>query len=270
MKSDAQQNDAGLKAESEKPLDILYQDDDLVAVCKPSGLLVHRSPIDRHETRFALQTVRKQTGRRVYPVHRLDKPTSGVLLFAFSSEIARALVEGFTDSSMHKEYIAVVRGYAPDEGNIDYPLLEEQDRYDFPASVEARDARSAVTGFRCLARVELPCSVGRYQTSRYSLVAASPITGRRHQLRRHFKHIFHPVIGDTRYGEGRHNRFFREEFGIHRLLLHAASLSFRHPVTGLHLKLVAPPDSEMSALIGRLGWATLLAKEFPWIRTFSV
>jgi len=254
-----------LPGQPDGPLPILYQDEYIVAVNKPSGLLVHRSPIDRHETRFALQTVRNQTGRRVYPVHRLDKPTSGILLFTFSPETARTIVESFAAGSVKKSYMAVVRGYAQDEGIIDYPLVEEQDKCDYPASVEEKDAQSAITGFRCLARVEFPTAVGRYQSSRYSLVSASPQTGRRHQLRRHFKHIFHPIIGDTKHGEGRHNRFFREEFGIHRLLLHAVELTFPHPVTNLPVELVAPLDTELQTLMNRLGWLSALPPE--WLGT---
>lgn len=235
-------------------LTILYRDDFMVAVDKPSGLLVHRSPIDRHETRFALQMVRDLTGRRVYPIHRLDKPTSGVLLFAFSPETARLLVESFASGEVGKSYLAVVRGYAPDEDTIDYPLVEEQDKHDYPASDPGKVAQEAVTDYRTLARVELPHAVGRYSSARYSLVAAMPRTGRRHQLRRHFKHIFHPIIGDTRYGEGRHNRFFRDELGSHRLLLHAARLIVPHPMTGEKVTLVAPLDYELKRLLGLLGW----------------
>lgn len=241
-----------------RELPVLFQDDCMVAVNKPSGLLVHRSPIDRHETRFALQMVRNQTGRRVYPIHRLDKPTSGVLLFAFSPETARLLVESFSGGMVRKSYLAVVRGYAADEQTIDYPLIEEQDKHDYPGSVIDKEAQEAVTDFRTLARIEIPSAVGRYETSRYSLVEASPRTGRRHQLRRHFKHIFHPIIGDTRYGEGRHNRFFREEFAIHRLLLHAAELSVPHPLTGTTVHIIAPLDHEQASLFDRLGWTSAI------------
>lgn len=239
-------------------LAIIYQDDALVAVNKPSGLLVHRSPIDRHETRFALQLVRDQVGRRVYPVHRLDKPTSGVLLFAFSPETARQLVEHFAAGTVAKSYLAVVRGYAPDEGTIDYPLVEEPDKCDYPSSMPAKEPQEAVTAFRCLARIEFPSAVGRYASSRYSLVSVSPRTGRRHQLRRHFKHIFHPIIGDTRYGEGRHNRYFRQEFDSHRLLLHAAELTVPHPVTGAPVELIAPLDRDLVKLLSQLGWLACL------------
>jgi tRNA pseudouridine65 synthase len=239
-------------------LAIIYQDDAVVAVNKPSGLLVHRSPIDRHETRFALQLVRDQVGRRVYPVHRLDKPTSGVLLFAFSPEAARQLVEHFAAGTVAKRYLAVVRGYAPDEGTIDYPLVEEPDKCDYPSTTTAKEPQQAVTAFRCLARIELPSAVGRYASARYSLVSVSPHTGRRHQLRRHFKHIFHPIIGDTRYGEGRHNRFFRQEFDSHRLLLHAAELILPHPVTGAPVELVAPLDHDLVELLTQFGWLDCL------------
>ncbi|MDD1668113.1 MAG: tRNA pseudouridine(65) synthase TruC [Methanomicrobiales archaeon] len=246
-------------------LTIIYRDEDLVAVNKPSGLLVHRSPIDRHETRFALQLVRNQVGRRVYPVHRLDKPTSGLLLFAFTPEAARRLVENFAAGTVRKTYLAVVRGYAPEGGTIDYPLVEEPDKCDYPSARAAKDPQQAVTDFRCLARIELPCAVGRYSSARYSLVSVAPRTGRRHQLRRHFKHIFHPIIGDTRYGEGRHNRFFRQELDSHRLLLHAAELTVPHPVTGAPLDLIAPPDREFLAVLARLGWQAELPSR--WIES---
>ena len=110
-----------------EPLEILYQDDYIVAINKPSGLLVHKSPIDKHETRFALQELRNQIGQYVYPVHRLDKPTSGVLLFALSKEIAQLMGEAFRNNEIKKEYIAVVRGYVDDSGMIDYPLKEMLD-----------------------------------------------------------------------------------------------------------------------------------------------
>jgi len=238
---------------SGREIDILYRDDHLVAVNKPAGLLVHRSPIDPRETRFALQWVRDLLGRRVYPVHRLDRATSGVLLFALSPDAARPLAAAFSDGRMSKRYLAVVRGYLDDEGVIEHPLVDVADRRLSPGESEGV-ARDAVTRYRRLAAAELPSAVGRYATSRYSLVAASPVTGRRHQLRRHFKHLFHPVIGDTRYGEGRHNRFFRAEFGCSRLLLHARELTFDHPMTGEKLSLFAPLDETFAAFLDRLGW----------------
>ena len=233
-------------------LDILYHDDHLVAVHKPAGLLVHRSPIDRHETRFALQLVRNQIGCRVYPMHRLDKPTSGVLLFALHSEAAKQLTALFESRQVRKTYLAVVRGIPTEQEEIDYPLYEEEDRL-APLDPE-REAQSAVTLYRRLAEVELPIPVGRYATSRYALLEIQPQTGRRRQIRRHMKHIFHPIIGDTTYGDGRHNRMFRDHLGCHRLLLAATRLEFTHPVSGEPLQINAAPEESFAQVIRQLGW----------------
>jgi tRNA pseudouridine65 synthase len=235
-------------------LELLYADEHVVAVRKPAGLLVHRSMIDRRETRFALQIVRDQLGRRVYPVHRLDKPTSGVLLLALSSESAQGLTSSFTAGDVDKTYLAVVRGVTDEEGVIDHPLLEEPDRMTDARARSDKAPREAVTDFRRLAAAELPFAVGRYPTSRYSLVEAKPRTGRRHQLRRHLKHLFHPIVGDTKYGEGRHNRFFREELDCRRMLLAAVELFFPHPVTRERIVVRAPVKGEFAAVIERLGW----------------
>lgn len=236
---------------------VLYLDDHYVAVNKPAGLLVHRSDIDRHETRFALQLVRDRLGRHVFPVHRLDRPTSGVLLFAFSGEAARQAAEAMDSPEAAKTYLAVVRGIAPQESRIDYPLPDVTDRREFrPDSGGAR--RPAVTDFRRLAAVELPFAVGPHPTARYSLLEVQLRTGRRHQIRRHLKHLFHPVIGDTNYGDGRHNRLFRDELGCGRLLLHAVQLTFLHPCSGELVTVSAPLDDTFAALIRRLDWRDAL------------
>jgi len=240
--------------ESGEKLEILYRDEHLVAVNKPSGLLVHRSEIDRHETRFALQLVRDQLGQWVYPVHRLDRPTSGVLLLALDPEAARRLGEAFAAGAVEKTYLAVVRGIPTEEGVIDYPLTEELDRHSDRLARPDKGPQPAVTEFRRLATVELPCPVGRYPTSRYSLVEARPKTGRKHQLRRHFKHLFHPLIGDTKHGEGRHNRFFRDSYDCRRLLLAAVEITLPHPITGQPLRIGAPLEDSFAAVIEKLGW----------------
>lgn len=245
-------------------MELLYRDHLLAVFNKPSGLLMHRSPIDRFETRFALQEARNLLGQRVYPAHRLDKPTSGVLLFALTPEIASLLMPAFASGDMQKTYLAVARGIVPEAGCIDYPLVEETDRCDDPRSCQEKDAQAAITEFRRLATAELPQAVGRYPTSRYSLLAASPLTGRRHQLRRHFKHLFHPLIGDTRYGEGRHNRFFREQFTCHRLLLHAAELTMLHPLTGESITFTAPLDAPFRQVLTALGWQDAVPSR--WLR----
>jgi tRNA pseudouridine65 synthase len=243
-------------------MDILYRDEFLIAVNKPSGLLVHRSPIDRHENRFALQLLRDRIGQRVYPLHRLDKPTSGVLLFALDSDSAGRMMPVFSDGLIRKRYLAIVRGYTEETDVIDYPLREEADRMSAALFDSDRSAQPAVTHFRRLATVELPVAVGRYATARYSLLGVSPKTGRRHQIRRHLKHIFHPVIGDTTHGDGRHNRFFRDELACRRLLLAATQVSFRHPLTSAQVCIRAPLDREFSAVIDCLGWADCLHSEF--------
>jgi tRNA pseudouridine65 synthase len=235
-------------------LAILYRDDHLVAVNKPAGLLVHRSAIDRHETRFALRQVREQIGRQVYPVHRLDKPVSGVLLFALSADAARRMLLGFLAGVVDKTYLAVVRGHASESGVIDYPLQEQLDRLTDAKTIQNKLAQSAVTAYRRLAAIELSCAVGRYSTARYSLLRVMPQTGRKHQIRRHLKHIFHPIVGDTTYGDGRHNRFFREHFGCQRLLLAATHLVFPHPYTGARVDIQAPLDESFSRLVAALGW----------------
>ena len=240
--------------EKQEKLEILYRSEDLVAVNKPSGLLVHRSEIDRHETRFALQLLRDQLGQWVYPVHRLDRPTSGVLVLGLNSEAARRLGEAFAAGAVEKTYLAVVRGVPPEEGLIDYPLTEELDRHSDRLARPDKGPQSAVTAFRRLATVELPCPVGRYATSRYSLIEARPHTGRKHQLRRHFKHLFHPLIGDTKHGEGRHNRFFRDSYDCRRLLLAAVEITLPHPVTGQPLRISAPLEESFAAVIEKLGW----------------
>lgn len=237
-------------------LEVLYRDPFFIVVNKPSGLLVHKSPIDRHETRFALQIVRDQIGEYVYPVHRLDKPTSGVLLFALDQEVAKVLSNMFRSGEIVKEYIAVVRGYSEEEGMIDHPLKQMLDTKVQKAQGITKEAQEAQTYYRRLATVELPYPVSRYPVARYSLVRLQPKTGRKHQLRRHMKHIFHPIIGDTKHGRGEHNKLFREKYDIRRLLLHADSIAFEHPVTKEKIALSAPLDENFRKLFDLFGWET--------------
>ena len=230
-------------------LPILYRDDRMVVVDKPSGLLVHRSPIDRHEIRFALQIVRDQLGRRVYPVHRLDKGTSGALVFALDTDSARALTQAFATREVIKTYWAVVRGWPEPSGMIDRPLAAVEDARIGPQSMEPRAAQTA---FRRLATYELPVRVDRYPTSRYALVELSPLTGRRHQLRRHLAGASHPIVGDSTYGKGRHNRLFRETLGTSRLLLACVRLEFAAGPDGAPLAIDAPPAPEFAGLLATL------------------
>lgn len=230
-------------------LEIVYQDAYLVAINKPSGLLVHRSLIDKHETQFAVQLVRDQLQHRVYPVHRLDKPTSGVLLFALTSDIARHLTAQFTAHTVQKHYIAVVRGFTPVQGIIDYPLREALDPLADAKAQPDKPEQSAITFYQRLQTFEMPIAVDRYATSRYSLVDIWPKTGRKHQIRRHFKHISHPVIGDTTHGNGKQNQFFRDYFQSTRLLLHAKALSFFHPVYQSLITIEAPLPTDFERVV---------------------
>lgn len=238
-------------------LPIVYRDEALIAVHKPSGLLVHRSNLDRHETRFALQILRDQIRQPVWPVHRLDKGTSGLLLFALERDVGRALSAQFERGEVAKTYLAVVRGYPPETGEIDHPLAPMADEYAGRGQGE-RVAQPALTQYRRLATVELPQAVDRYPTSRYALVELSPRTGRWHQLRRHLKHLAHPIIGDATHGKGRHNRLFQDLFGSHRLLLAALEMGLTHPVSGAPLVLEAPLAREFAAVLGQLGWLDAL------------
>lgn len=230
-------------------LEVLYQDAHVVAVNKPSGLLVHRTKLDRSATSYALQRVRDQIGQRVYPVHRLDKPTSGVLLFALSSEAARALTASFTGGNVQKTYLAVVRGWPYDEGLVDHALKERPDKTTDARARTDKPPQPAQTAYWTLARAEVPVAVDRYPTSRYALVEARPLTGRKHQLRRHLKHLAHPIIGDRKYGKNIHNDFFVRHYGCRRLLLHAARLTVPHPATGASLTLAAPLDADFTAVL---------------------
>jgi tRNA pseudouridine65 synthase len=235
-------------------LPILYQDDYLVAVNKPSGMLVHRSDIDFHERENAMKILRDRLGRWVYPFHRLDKAASGVLLFALDRETARYMTELFSGGMISKTYLAIVRGFTKERERIDYALKEIGDRMTDGNADRERAPKVAVTEYRRLATVEIPEPVGRYATARYSLLQVMPSTGRKHQIRRHMKHIFHPIAGDTTYGDGRQNAFFRARFQVNRLLLHASAVGFSHPRTGARLDIAAPPDETFRMLLDTLLW----------------
>jgi len=240
--------------QSSETLEVLYQDEFLIAVNKPSGLLVHKSPIDRHETRFALQIVRDQIGKYVYPLHRLDKPTSGVLLFALKEEIAQSFSKMFEDGEVRKTYVAITRGHTPESGCIDHPLSQMLDTKEQKLAGITKEPQDAQTLFERLASVTLPYEVDRYPTTRYSLVKLEPKTGRKHQLRRHMKHISHHIVGDTKHGRGEHNKFFREQFAIHRLLLHAYKISFFHPILKQEIEVEAHFDNDFKRLFDEFGW----------------
>ena len=208
---------------------------------KPPGLLVHRTGLDAGETRFALQLLRDQLGRPVWPVHRLDKGTSGVLLFALNAEVARTLGQAFeSGEGLQKTYRAVVRGWPADAGLIDHPLKRMPD----DMRTERMEVQPAQSRFATLRRLELPMPQQGFASTRCAEVALEPLTGRRHQLRRHMKHIAHPIIGDATHGKGPLNRAVADLVGLQRLWLHAESLELPHPVSGRLLRLASPLPSE--------------------------
>lgn len=239
--------------------DVIFEDSHLVAAFKPEGWLVHRSDIDRHEDRILLQYLRDLTGTRLYPVHRLDKPTSGVIVFGKSSEAAAGLQAQLDSDASIKQYLAICRGYCPEQGVIDHPLPPVADfKHQRKRPKSELPRQDAITAFRRLGTVELPYQVDRYPASRYSLVEVQLKTGRRHQIRRHFKHISHPLIGCPKYGKSTHNRFFAEHFGCGRLMLHAHRLQLEHPVSGDWMEFAAAPRGCMGDVIQQLGWSLSL------------
>lgn len=236
-------------------LDILFEDDNLIAVNKPSGLLVHPSWIAPRGTPNLTSMLREYLQGTAYTIHRLDRPTSGVIVFGKNKETAQKMNQKFADREVQKTYLCMTRGYTPEGDVIDYALKEKLDKLADKMSNPDKPAQEAVSEYRRLGTVELPMAVGRYDVSRYSLVEVKPKTGRKHQIRRHMKHISHPLIGDTKHGDGRHNKAFRDHFDLDRLLLMAIELSFRHPESGEVLTIKAPVDAYVDQLFSQFGWS---------------
>lgn len=214
-------------------LEILYQDDELVAINKPNGLLVHRTKIANDATEFALQILRDQLGRPVYPCHRLDRKTSGVLLFALNESTNSLMQQQFQDGNVDKRYLAIVRGFTPNEERIDYPLKKDNGK-----------RQEAITKYRTLDRTELELPFAGHPTSRYSLLEVEPLSGRMHQIRKHMDHIFHPIIGDRPHGCNKQNKLFKEKWNMMSMMLHASSITFLHPITHEKIKIKAQPSAE--------------------------
>ena len=222
-------------------LQLLHSSPDLVAINKPHGLLVHRSSIASDASEFAVQILRDQLGQRVYPVHRLDRKTGGVLLFALTEVINSAMQQQFAEGKVAKTYVAIVRGYTDDVAEIDYPLRRDDGVL-----------QEAFTALKTLQRTEVDVPFGKHATSRYSLVELTPTTGRMHQLRKHMAHIFHPIIGDRPHGCNKQNKLFKEHFGMETMLLHAQTVSFQHPETNAIMAITAPIQSEFQRMMQAL------------------
>lgn len=241
-------------------MQIIYQDEHIIAVNKPAGWLVHRSWLDRKENVVVMQTVRDMIGQHVFTVHRLDRPTSGVLLMGLSSDVARLLTQQFEQHRIKKTYHAVVRGYLLGEGTVDYPLAVKLDKIADKYSEPDKVPQPAVSHYRSLATVEMPVAIGRYPTSRFSLVELCPETGRKHQLRRHMTHLHHPIIGDSAHGDLHQNRGVASHFACSGLMLHASEISLLHPINQQPLCLQAGIDLRWQRLLGSFGWQNYLAE----------
>ncbi|MDN3583926.1 pseudouridine synthase [Mucilaginibacter flavus] len=224
-------------------LEIIYRDGHLIAINKPHGLLVHRSSIAADASEFALQLLRDQIGQKVNPVHRIDRKTGGILLFAFNKPVEIAMQQAFMENQVHKKYLAIVRGHTPDTEDIDYALRKENGTL-----------QDAFTAYTTLKRAELDVPLGAHPTSRYSLVEAIPTTGRMHQLRKHFSHIFHPIIGDRTHGCNKQNKLFKEKWEMETMLLHASYLNFIHPITQENVTIQATLQPEFTRVMQLMGW----------------
>jgi tRNA pseudouridine65 synthase len=226
-------------------IEVLHADAHVVAVNKPAGLLAHASRMAADVDVDLLATLRAQLGFDLHLVHRLDRATSGLVLAARDGATAGLLGRQFMERSVRKQYLGVVRGWPAPEGEIDYPL---------PDAREDSPRRPALTRFRTLATTTVPIALGKYEAQRYALVEASPHTGRHRQIRKHFHHVSHHLIGDTSHGRTEHNRLFKAEFDVHQLLLHAQRLEFAHPADGRRMQLTAPLDAVWQRLLQRFGW----------------
>lgn len=224
-------------------LEILYRDKWLIAINKPHGMLVHHTNIARDVTECSLQILRDQIGQYVYPTHRLDRKTSGILLFALDEESNRIIQGKFMRGEVEKRYIALVRGFlSPPSSVIDYPLKNENDG----------KIQDCITHYNLIKQYEVPIAQGKHSTSRYSLVSVVPKTGRYHQIRKHFAHISHPIIGDIAHGCNKQNQLFRRHFESDTMYLHSNYLEFHHPVTEEKISIECSMQPQFSRILREL------------------
>ncbi|RFC53917.1 pseudouridine synthase [Brumimicrobium aurantiacum] len=223
-------------------LEIIYEDDYILAINKPAGLLVHRTKIARDVHEFAMQILRDQVGYQVTPIHRLDRKTSGVLLFAKKQEFVHEFQSTLQQDSTQKHYLAVTRGYFPAQISVDHPLTND-----------AGKKQEARTSFKLIQKVEIDLPFGKFDTSRYSLIEAFPQSGRMHQIRKHLNHLRHPIIGDRPHGCNKQNALFLNKFGLEKMLLHAVSLKLKHPYTKEELIINAKVPEHFKEISNHLG-----------------
>jgi len=227
-------------------LEIIFEDPYFICVNKPNNVLVHHAHHSRNvaDEDSLLQRIKDEIGLKVYPIHRLDRKTSGIIILAKEKEFVSKFQELFTHHDIQKTYFGVVRGFAPETKTIDSP-------------VKGRDAnvhKEALTTLKTLEKITLNIPVKPYDSSRYSLVELSPKTGRMHQLRVHTNKISHPLIGDAKYGDKNHDTMYHKNFGWSNLFLHAGKLEFTHPFTSEKLILKATFPTDWIALFEEFSW----------------
>ena len=234
-------------------LEIIFEDVYLLCVNKPNNMLVHHAYHSRNvaDETSLLRLILDKTGLKVYPIHRLDRKTSGIILLTKETTYVSKFQELFTNNEIHKTYYGVLRGHSPSSKIIDSP-------------VKGRDSnvhKEALTHLKTLEQITLDIPVKPYDTSRYSLVELSPKTGRMHQLRVHTNKISHPLIGDTKYGDKNHDIMFDENFGCKNLFLHAGKLEFIHPFSLEKLILKATFPKDWIGLFQKFSWRNPLKVE---------
>lgn len=249
-------------------LSILYEDEHLLAVDKPAGLLMHPSWLDKAATdTLAGRVKRYWRGAKVHTIHRLDRPTSGVVLIARSDAVARTLAESFRQRHIDKTYWAIARGFTDLSIDCDYPLKEQLDAIADRQARSDKDAQPAQTQFRRLAISALDTPVSRYPQARFSLLECRPLSGRKHQIRRHLKHLRHPILGDTRYGDRHQNRWARQHLPHDSLMLRAVRLGFEHPVSGIYTVISAGLSSQWQAVLNCFGWSGRGIEAAAWVQS---
>lgn len=232
------------ESDTKAPVEVLYRDEFIAVVNKPAGLMAHSSALARGEDDFLHDRLREQFGCKIYLIHRLDRATSGCLLIAFDNPSASILGKQFMTRDVEKNYLAICRGWPEDAFTVDH---------DLDGGPGKPEKKPAITEFKRLATAEIGVASAHHESSRYALIKCTPYTGRFRQIRRHLKHSFHHLIGDTSHGDGRHNRTFRM-MGVHRMLLHAWQLSFRHPASQADIRITAPWDAEFEKAMQKMGW----------------
>jgi len=231
-----------------KSIEIVYEDDYLIAVNKPNNFIVHESHYARNIKEITLlDFLYQQLGYHVYPIHRLDRKTSGILVLLKNKEFVAQFQALFTSNSINKTYYAIVRGFSKDSDSIDSPVKND----------DTGVYKDALTKYETIQQFETEIPVHPYNTSRYSLVKLTPETGRMHQLRIHLNKISHPIVGDYKYGDRFHNRMFENELNCIYMFLHAYSLEFIHPITNKKLVLSANFPNDWDKIFKKFNWNSI-------------